>query len=91
VCFQNEWRLATGWTVRGSNPGGDIFRRYPDPPWSPPSPLYNGYWVSFAGVKLPVRGVDPPPRAEVKVRGELTRTHPLGLRGLFWSGPYLYT
>ena len=36
-------RLATGWAVRGSNPGGgDIFRTCPDRPWGPPSLLYNG-------------------------------------------------
>jgi hypothetical protein len=35
-------RLATGWTVQGSNPGGGkIFRTYPDRPWGPPSLLYN--------------------------------------------------
>ena len=37
----------------GSNPsGGEIFRTYPDWPWSPPIPLYNGYrvfpWVKAA-------------------------------------------
>ena len=42
---------ATGWTVRGSNPGrGEIFRTCPDRPWDPPSLLYNGYRV-FPGVK----------------------------------------
>jgi hypothetical protein len=41
---QSVWRLATGWTVRGSNPGGDeIFRTCPDWPWGPPSLLYNEY------------------------------------------------
>ena len=40
-------RLATGWTVRGSNAGGgDIFRTRPDFPWVPPSLLYNGYRVT---------------------------------------------
>jgi len=44
--------LATGWTIRGSNPGGvEIFRTYPDRPRGPPSLLYNGYRVSFPGVK----------------------------------------
>ena len=39
-------RLATGWTVRGSNPGGgEIFRTYPDRPCGPPSHLYNGHRV----------------------------------------------
>jgi hypothetical protein len=43
--------LATGWTVRGSNPGGDeIFRTRLDRPWGPPSLLYNGYRV-FPGSK----------------------------------------
>jgi hypothetical protein len=42
---------ATGWTVRGSNPGGgEIFRTSPDRPWGPPSLLYNGYRV-FPGGK----------------------------------------
>jgi len=37
---------ATGWTVRGSNPGGgEIFRSCPDRPWGPPSLLSNGYLV----------------------------------------------
>jgi hypothetical protein len=51
-----------GWTVRGSNPGGgEIFRSRPDRSWGPPSLLYNGYRVSFPGVKRPGRGVDHPP------------------------------
>jgi len=41
---------ATGWTVRGSIPGGcEIFRTRPDRPWGVPSLLYNGYRVP--GVK----------------------------------------
>jgi hypothetical protein len=45
----------------------------PDRPWGLPSLLYNGYRVSFSGVKRPGRGVDhpPPPSAEVKERVEL--------------------
>jgi hypothetical protein len=44
-------RLATDWTVRGSNPGvGENFRTRPDRPWGPPSLLYNGYRV-FPGSK----------------------------------------
>jgi hypothetical protein len=43
--------LTTGWTVRGSNPGGgEIFRTRPDRPWGPPNLLYNGYRV-FPGGK----------------------------------------
>ena len=54
-------RLATGCTVRGSNPGGgEIFRTRPDRLCGPPSPLYNGYRVSFPGGRRPGRGVDHP-------------------------------
>jgi hypothetical protein len=53
--------------------GGEIFRSRPDRLWGPPSLLYNGYRVSFPGVKRPGRGVDHPPSfsAEVKERVEL--------------------
>jgi hypothetical protein len=48
---QSVQRLATGWTVRGSKPGGgEIFRTRPDRPWGPPSLLYNGHRV-FPGGK----------------------------------------
>jgi hypothetical protein len=47
---QSVQRLATFWTVRGSNPGGgEIFSTRPDRPWGPPSLLYNGYWVIPGG------------------------------------------
>jgi hypothetical protein len=43
-------RLATSWTVRGSNPGGgEIFSIRPDRPWGLPSLLYNGYRVIPGG------------------------------------------
>ena len=43
-------RLATGWTVRGSNSnGGEIFRAFSDRPWGQPSLVYNGYRVIFGG------------------------------------------
>jgi hypothetical protein len=67
-------RLATGWTGRGSNPGGEeIFRTYPDQSWGPPSVQYNGSRVSFPGVKRSGRGVNHPSpfSAEVKERIEL--------------------
>jgi hypothetical protein len=70
---QSVQRLATGWTVRGSNPGGGkIFRTLPDRPWGLPSLLYNGYRV-FPGVKRRGRGDEqrPPSSAEVKERVEL--------------------
>ena len=57
---QSVQRLATGWTVRGSNPrGGEIFLTSLDRPWGPPSLLYSGYRL-FPGVKRPGRGVDHP-------------------------------
>ena len=45
-----------------------LFRTRPDRPWGPHFLLYNGYGVSFLGVKRPGRGVDHPPPtiAEVK-------------------------
>jgi hypothetical protein len=56
-------RLATGWTVQGSNPcGGEIFRTHPDQSWGPPSLLYNGYRVF--------------PRVESS-RGMMLTTYPL--------------
>jgi len=77
---QSVWRLATGWTVRGSNPGGgEIFCTRPGRPWGPTSFLYNGYRV-FPGVKRRGRGVDHPPPtcAEVEGRVELCICSPSG-------------
>jgi hypothetical protein len=49
---QSAWWLATGWTVRGSNTGGDeIFRTCPDWPRRPPSVLYNAYQVFHPGIE----------------------------------------
>jgi hypothetical protein len=49
-------------------------------PWGPPSLLYNGYLVSFPGMKRPGRGVDHPPSssARVKERVELCLYSPSG-------------
>ena len=60
---QSVKRLATGWTVRGSNPcGGEIFGTCPDRPWGQPSLLYNGYRVFPGGDKeRPGRDADPSP------------------------------
>jgi hypothetical protein len=60
--------IATGWKVRGSNPGGgEIFRTCPDRLWGPPSLLYNGYRVFPGGKIRPGRDADhsPPSNAEV--------------------------
>ena len=50
---------------------GEIFRTRPDSPWGPPSLLYNGYRVSFLGVKRPGRGVDHPPPSSAEVEGTI--------------------
>jgi hypothetical protein len=64
LCF----RLATDWTVLGSNPGGgEIFRTCPDRPWGPPSLLYNGYRVFPGGRMRPGRDADPSPRSSAEV------------------------
>ena len=75
----SDW--ATGWTVRGSNPGEcEVFHTRPDRPCGPPSLLYSGYRVSFPGVKRPRRGVDhpPPSSADVKERVGLYLYSPSG-------------
>ena len=62
----------TRWTVGGSNPGvGENFRTRPDRPWGPPKLIYNGYRVSFPGLKRPERGVDHPPLSSAEVRGRV--------------------
>ena len=66
--------LATGPTVRGSNPGGvESFRTSPDRPQGPPGLVYNWYGLSTPCVKRPRRGVNhqPPSDAEVEERVEL--------------------
>jgi len=74
-------QLATGWTVWGSNPsGGETFHTHPEQLCGPPSLLYNGYRVSFLGVKQPGCDVDhpPPSSAEVKERVALHLYSPSG-------------
>ena len=83
---QSVYRLATGWTVRGSNPGGEeIFRSCPDQPWGPPSLLYNGYRVFPEGKERPGRDADPsPPSSAVgHERVELYLYSPYGPYGLY--------
>jgi hypothetical protein len=47
----NLCHSVTGWTVRGSNPGGDMFNpTRQDRHWDPPSLPSNGNWV-FPGDK----------------------------------------
>ena len=65
---QSVWRLATGWTVRGSNPGGvEIFRTCPDRPWGPPSLLYNGCRAFPGGKERQGPEADPSPPSSAMV------------------------
>jgi hypothetical protein len=68
---QSVQRLAMGWTVRGSNPGGvEIFRTCPDWPWGPPSLLYNGYQFFPTSKVRTRRDADHSPRSSTKVMEE---------------------
>ena len=63
---QSVERLATGWTVRGSNLGGGA--RFSAPVQTGPGAHPASYTMgtgSFVGVKRPVRGADPPPPSSV--------------------------
>jgi len=54
--------MATGWTVRGLNPGGgEIFCTCPDRLWGPPSLLYNAHRVFPGGKERPGRDAVPSP------------------------------
>ena len=86
VGIANRYGLdGPGIESRWGRGGGEIFRTRPD--WFRGSPrfLYNGYRVSFPGVKRPRRGVDHPPHLAPRSKKEYscTSTPPLGLRGLF--------
>ena len=62
---QSVQRLATGWTVRGPNPGGgDIFRTRPDWLWAHPASCTMGTG-SLQGVKRAGRGTGHPPPSSV--------------------------
>jgi hypothetical protein len=59
--------------------GVRFFSTRPERPWGVLSLLYNGYRVSFPGVRRPGRGFDhPPSSAEVKERVELYLYSPSG-------------
>jgi len=70
-----------GWTVWGSNSGGgEIFHTCPDQLWGPPSLLYNGYQVSFPGIKWSKHGIHHPTLsgAQIKESVELYLYSPSG-------------
>ena len=81
---QSVKRLATGWTVRVSNPGGgEIFRTRPDLPWGPHRLLYNEYRVFPGGKAAGLWFLPPiPSTSEVKARVELLL---YSLSGPSWS------
>jgi len=77
--------MGTGWTVRGSNPGGDeIITPFQTGPGAHPASYTMGTG-SFPGVKWPGRGVDHPPHLALRLKKEYsyTSTPPMGLCGLF--------
>jgi hypothetical protein len=70
-------RTRAAWSehCRGSNPGGGkVSRTCPDRPWGPPSILYSGPRVPFAGVKRPRRGIDHPPHLALRLKKEYSYT-----------------
>ena len=78
---QSVQRLATGWTVRGSNPGGgEFFHSCPDRPWGPPSLLHNRYRVFPGGKQRPGRDANTSPLSNAVVMEEqsYTSTPPVG-------------
>jgi hypothetical protein len=64
---QSVKRLATGWTVRGSNPGGVRFSETGRETHLPSCTVSTG---SFPGVRRPRRGVDHPPHLAPKLKKE---------------------
>jgi hypothetical protein len=79
---QSVQRLATDWTVLGSNPGG--YRVFPHPSRSGLGPIQHPVqWVPglFSRVKRPGRDVvhPPPYSAEIKEKVKLYLYPPVGL------------
>jgi hypothetical protein len=63
-------RLTTGWTVRGSNPGGgEIFPHVQTCPGTHPASCTMGT-ASFPGVKRPELCADHPPPSSAEVENE---------------------
>jgi hypothetical protein len=70
----------------GSNPGGgEIFRIIPDRPRCPLSLLYNGYRVSFLGVKGPGCGLDHPPHLAPRLKKEESYSYGTSWPVLGWN------
>jgi hypothetical protein len=56
---------------------GEFFRTRPDRPWGPPSLLYNGYRVSFPGVKRPGCGANHTPHLAPSTKSRATPVLPI--------------
>ena len=92
-------RLATGWTVQRSNPGGgEIFRTCPDRAWWPTQPPVQWVLGLAGGKERPWRDADhsPPSSAMGKKEQIYTSTPPMGCTActepqcLYKGAPYLY-
>jgi len=74
---ESGWRSRYGLDGRGieSRWGDQVFCTRPNRHWGPRSHLYNGWGVSFPGLKRPGRGVDhlSPSSAQIKERVEVSR------------------
>ena len=86
--------LSTGWTGRGSNPGGTRFSAPAQTRSEAHPTTYIMATRSFSGVKWPGRGIDHPPlsSAEVKERVQLHLYSPSGPSWpvLGWNLPLPY-
>jgi hypothetical protein len=77
-------RIATRYGLDGPGIESRWGRDFQHRSWGPPSLLYNGYRVSFPGVKRPGRNVNHSPLSTVDVNNEwrYTSTPPLHLHGV---------
>jgi hypothetical protein len=83
--------IATCWTVRGVNPGSEIFSSPKDPHqvWGPSNPLFNFYIDYFPGVKRPGREADQSPPSGAKVKNEWSCTSIPVCTFMAWTGTAL--
>ena len=67
---QSVQRLAMGWMVQGTNPGGGEICRTRQPALEPTQPPMQWVPVFFPGIKRPERGVDHPPHLAPRLKKE---------------------
>jgi len=81
--------------TRYQQDGPGIFHTCPDQPWGPFSLPYNGYWVSFPGVRQLGGGADQPSLSGAKVteRVEIYLYSPTGSSWQVtgWTLPLTFT